>query len=84
MPHQGKRTITVNNMGLDNKEKRMLGMSKHKALEARVGDERMKKVHSSTEYCAKCGLKVSKSERHESGHREFDHVDAPKSAHLKG
>jgi hypothetical protein len=59
------------------KMNRELGI-KHKALKKRTEDEsRMKKVHSSTEYCAKCGKKVSKTERHESGHREFDHVDTP-------
>lgn len=69
--------------------KKQLGMStphgkaKHHALKKRTG-EHMKKVHSSTEYCAKCGEKVSKTERHESGHREFDHVDAPHSHGIKG
>lgn len=51
--------------------------AKHKAIKEKTNNERMKKVHSSTEYCGKCGMKVSKSERHESGHREFDHVDTP-------
>lgn len=31
------------------------------------------KVHHSVEHCRHCGKVVSKSTRHESGHREYDH-----------
>lgn len=51
--------------------------AKDKALRGRTAEIKMRKVHSSTEYCAHCGEKISRSERHESGHREFDHVDVP-------
>lgn len=54
--------------------------AKHKALKHKTHENTpMRKVHSSTEYCSKCGMKTSTSTRHESGHREYEH-DAPGTA----
>lgn len=54
--------------------KEQLGMgAKRKALEKKLGDHKMHKVHHTTEYCSHCGEKISTSTRHESGHREYDH-----------
>lgn len=57
-----------------------LGMRpKHAALKGRTGEteHKMHKTHNSREYCRHCGKETSRSVRHESGHREFDCVDAP-------
>lgn len=65
-------------MALDSKQKKMLGMTaKAHVLKHKTGEHKMHKTHSSREYCAHCGLETSRSTRHESGHREFDHVDTP-------
>lgn len=65
-----------------------LGMSpQHKAIKKRLGDapieHKMKKTHHSREYCRHCGEETSRNIRHESGHREFDCVDAPKDTGVK-
>lgn len=50
--------------------------AKAKALKKKTeGKKHLHKVHSSVEYCSKCGEKTSKTERHESGHREYDHAE---------
>lgn len=36
---------------------------------------KLKKVHVSHEYCRECGEKQSKSERWESGHSHYKHLD---------
>lgn len=33
----------------------------------------MRKTHTSREFCKHCGEETSRSTRHESGHREYDH-----------
>lgn len=40
---------------------------------AEKSDEKLKKVHHSKEFCRHCGKETSRSVRHESGHREYDH-----------
>ena len=67
---------------MDKKMDRELVMKpKHKALKSRTGkhseEHKMKKTHHSREYCRHCGKETSRNVRHESGHREFDCVDAP-------
>lgn len=57
--------------------KEMLGLSKHKALKKKTGEHTMHKTSHSRDYCRHCGEETSRSIRHESGHREYDHVDAP-------
>lgn len=56
--------------------------AKHKALKEKSSDKddhKMKKTHRSHEYCRHCGKETSRNIRHESGHREYDCVDAPKT-----
>lgn len=62
------------------------GKPKHKALKSRTESKtshKLHKTHLSHEYCRHCGKETSKSIRHESGHREYDCVDAPKSHGMK-
>lgn len=61
--------------------------AKHKALKERTEKGKtshaMKKVHHSRDYCRHCGKETSRNVRHESGHREYDCSDAPKSEGIK-
>lgn len=64
-----------NNMAKSIREQ--LGMNhKAHALKHKTG-EQLKKTHHSSEYCRHCGVKTRMTTTHESGHREFDHVDVP-------
>lgn len=53
------------------------------ALKHRTG-EKLVKTHHSSEYCAHCGTKTRMNTTYESGHREYDHVDAPRGMGIKG